>query len=611
MSNFFRRHLWPPVLPPALRLVLVSVLTILLVLSWNSLARSELPSLTINPGSTASEPPSGVNRYGEYEVAFIRSPLDHKPLFEVVSPTIFHRDNIPVGKLPVEVRAHEVNQRLWRVLQRTTQAKETPVVTVAILNNRPIIQISDDRTTRPIRLVTVTEPDSDWNGKTLEELAEEWRSLLQDEVVRFKQLASPPVVRQRVRQALQILLGLILVSAVIWLLRRLLNRRQQSIESRYHDQLVAIATAEKAEPKDDVLALEHFQKEEMEAREIDTRRSQFLTMLQYQLGAKRQLDVYKFLKWALFWLFIVLWYLGIARIISIIPVLMQWSIYVWAGPLMLLAIWFGISLTIRITKSLIDRFTHSWKLNALLPLGEAQRVALRTATISAALKGLITFVLVIIGIIWTLSVFNIPTSSILAGSAVLGLAVSFGSQSLVKDLVNGCLILIEDQFAVGDVIQIGDKSGLVENLNLRVTQLRNSEGQLITIPNSNITNVCNLTRLWSRVDFSILVAYENDPKQVLEVLHQVCQQMYSEAEWRDRLPELPEVLGIDDLSHEGMLVRVWIKTAPMAQWSVGREFRLRVRQAFEANHISIGRPQKITYNVGLSSTNLSTVSPPL
>jgi small conductance mechanosensitive channel len=188
----------------------------------------------------------------------------------------------------------------------------------------------------------------------------------------------------------------------------------------------------------------------------------------------------------------------------------------------------------------------------------------------------------------------------LAGGAVIGLAISFGSQSLIKDLVNGCLILIEDQFAVGDVIQVRDKSGLVENLNLRVTQLRNSEGQLITITNSNITNVSNLTRLWSRIDFSIVVAYENDPKLVLDILKEVCQQLYSEPEWRDHLPEPPKVLGIDDLSHTGMSMRVWIKTAPMEQWSVGREFRLRVRQAFEANNIQIGRPQSITYNADLA-----------
>lgn len=188
---------------------------------------------------------------------------------------------------------------------------------------------------------------------------------------------------------------------------------------------------------------------------------------------------------------------------------------------------------------------------------------------------------------------------------MIGLAISFGSQSLIKDLVNSCLILIEDQFAVGDVIQIGDQGGLVENLNLRVTRLRNGEGQLITIPNSSITDASDLTCDQRRVDFSIVVAYENDPKQVLDVLRQASMQLYSEPEWCDRLPERPDVLATDDLSHTGRLVRVWIKTAPMEQWRVGREFRLPVRQAFEASNIQVGRPQWITYRADFAKADES------
>jgi small conductance mechanosensitive channel len=493
---------------------------------------------------------------------------------------------------------------LWRVFYRTNSAKQTPTVTIATLNNRPVIQISDDQSSRPIRLVTVTEPDADVSGKTLDELAAEWQKNLQDEVARFKALAAPEVLTQRLRQALQLLLGLLLASVVIWFLRRVLTRRQQTLEARYQEQLAALAEAGKTQKTEPMAPSETMEGEETEAREIAAMRSRFLATLQHRFSVKRQLDLDKFLKWLLFWLFILMWYIGIAHIISTVPLLMRWSIYVWATPLALLAIWFGISLAIRISKSVIDRVMHSWKMNPYLPLGEAQRIALRTSTIAEALKGLITFVLVIVGIIWTLGLFDVPTSSILAGGAVVGLAISFGSQSLIKDLVNGCLILMEDQFAVGDVIQIGDKGGLVEKLNLRVTQLRNGEGQLITIPNSNITDVSNLTRLWSRVDFAIMVAYDNDPKQVLDVLQQVSQQMYSEPEWHDRLPEAPDVLGIDDLSHTGMLVRVWIKTAPMEQWSVGREFRLRVRQAFEAHKITIGRPQWISYNTDLAKPPL-------
>lgn len=572
-----------------------SVILSCTVLGWTSPAYSQLPSLPSGAANNAFNPPSEVSRYGEYEVATIRSPLDNRKLFEVTTPTIFNRDKIPEGQLPVEWRAQEVSERLWRVFYRTFSAKQTPTVTIATLNNRLILQVSDDQSSRPIRLVTVTEPDADWNGKSLDELAQEWQTNLQDEITRFKQLTAREVILQRVSQALQILLGLIIASAVIWLLRRLLTRRQQTLERHYQQQLMTLAEADKSQKSATASPSEIPEGEETEATEIANLRSQFLATVQQQFSLKRRLDANKSLKWLLFWLFILLWYIGIAYIMSIIPLLMGWSLYVWATPLALIVIWFGISLTIRVSKSLIDRFMHSWNVNPLLPFGEAQRIALRTTTIAEASKGLVTFVLVIVGMIWTLGLLNIPTSSILAGGAVIGLAISFGSQSLVKDLVNGCLILIEDQFAVGDVIQIDDKSGLVEHLNLRVTQIRNSEGQLITIPNSMITNVSNLTRLWSRIDFAIIVAYENDPIQVLETLRQVSKQLYSEPKWRDRLPEPPDVLGIDDLSHTGMLVRVWIKTAPLEQWSVGREFRLRVRQAFETNQIQIGRPQWITY----------------
>ncbi|MBD2770758.1 mechanosensitive ion channel family protein [Iningainema tapete] len=569
---------------------LISVFTFSLALGWTPPAQSQLPSLPTNSVNPSFNLPEGVSRYGEYETAPIRSPLDNKNLFEVTSATIFNRDKVPEGKLPIEVRAQEVNERLWRVFNRTISAKQTPTVTISTLNNRPIIQISNDQSTRPIRLVTVTEPDADFNGKALDKLAEEWRKILQDEMVRFKQLTAPKVILQRVRQVLQILLGLLIASAVIWFLRRVLTHRQQILETRYQQQSAAPAEAEKVQKSEKVASSQIPENEETEAREIADLRSRFLATLQHQFSLKRQLDVDKFLKWALFWIFILMWYIGIARITSLVPLLMRWSVNVWATPLALLVLWFGISLTIRISKSLIDRVMHSSKVNPFLSFGEAQRIALRSTTVAEALKGFVSVVLVVVGMIWTLGLFNVPTSSILAGGAVIGFTISFGTQNLVKDLINGCLILMEDQFAVGDVIQIGDKGGLVENLNLRVTQLRNGEGQLITIPNSTITHVSNLTRLWSRVDFSVVIAYENDPKQVLDVLRQVSQQMYSEPEWHHRLPELPEVLGIDDLSHTGMLVRVWIKTVPMEQWSVGREFRLRVRQAFEANSIQIGKP---------------------
>ncbi|MEH2260827.1 mechanosensitive ion channel family protein [Nostoc sp.] len=572
-----------------IRFVLVSVMTIALVLGWSAIAHSQLPSLPTAASNDPHQPPKGVTRLGMYEIASVYSPLDRDSLFEIVSPTVFNRSQPPDGSLPVEVRAEEITQRLMRALDRTNKAKQTPLVSIAILNQDSILQLSDDQTTRPLRLVTVTEPDADYHGKTLEELAQEWQKILQAEVERINTLFSHKVLWQRIGQALQISIGLVLGSVVLWLLRRTLIRKQTALQVRHQEQIAAVkqdvVKRSEAETSTTIHTIET--SDQTKTDTIAHQRSQFLDTIQRQFSLKRQLGIYSLLTWLLFWAFILMWYIGIVAIMSRVPYLMKWWTQALVRPLALLIIWFFTSLVIRIGKTLIDRLTHVWTTHSSVPLSETQRIAVRAATVSGAIKGLITFVFITYGILHTLKIFNMPTSSILAGGAVIGIAISLGSQSLIKDLVNGCLILMEDQFAVGDVIEIADKSGLVENLNLRVTQLRNNEGKLITIPNSNIMNVSNLTRLWSRVDFSIVVAYENDPKQVLEILKQVCKQLYSEVEWRDRLPESPQVLGIDDLSYTGMSVRVWIKTAPMEQWSVGREFRLRVRQAFEANNIQM------------------------
>lgn len=571
----------------------MTLVTIALVFGWGTIVHSQLPLLPTASSYDPRTPPENVTRVGEYEIASVQSPLDKNLLFEIAAPTVFDREKAPAGSLPVEIRAEEIRQRLLRVLDRTTKAEQPPLVSIATLNQRLILQFSDDQTSRPLKLLTITDADADYYGKTLEELAQEWQKILQADVARIDHLFSPQVIHRRVEQALQVVLGLLLGSAVCWLLGRLLMRQQRALQIRQSEVTTAtnqtVIGAPEADPSSAGLTTP-MNLEEVEATAIGQQRSRFLELLQQQFSLKRQRGIYAFLTWLLFWIFILMWYVGITVIVSRVPYLMRWSKETLAGPLVLLILWFSISLVLRLSKSLIDRITRTWVAYPSLSTSELHRLTLRADTVSRSLKGLATGILITLGILWSLGLFNVPTGSILAGGAVVGLAISFGSQSLIKDLVNGCFILIEDQFAVGDVVQIGDKRGLVENLNLRVTQLRNGEGQLITIPNSNISNVSNLTRLWSRIDFAIVVAYDNDPIHVLETLRHVSQQLYSDPEWRTKLLELPEVLGIDDLSRMGMLVRVWIKTLPTERWRVGREFRLRVRQSFEANGIRMDEP---------------------
>ncbi len=338
---------------------------------------------------------------------------------------------------------------------------------------------------------------------------------------------------------------------------------------------------------------------EADAEPLDQRRSQVLQALRQTLSLEHRLGLWSLAQWLLFWGLVLSWYIGIAVAARQVPGLSALSGYLVQTPLELLLVWFVTGLAIRLSRRIIDRFEAVWQdrsFSGLLDLGDVQRRELRISTIARATQGLVTLVIAITGCLVALNVLGFSAGSVLAIGGLLGLAVSFGSQNLVKDLVNGFLILAEDQYAIGDVIDLGTTAGLVENLNLRVTQLRSADGELVTIPNSAITQVKNLTRSWSRVNFSIDVAYQTQPAHALRVLQHVAQTLYEEPAWNGKILGPPEVLGIDQVTHSGMTITAWIKTAPGEQWAVGREFRLRVREALAANGIEVGIPSQ-TYRV--------------
>ncbi len=173
--------------------------------------------------------------------------------------------------------------------------------------------------------------------------------------------------------------------------------------------------------------------------------------------------------------------------------------------------------------------------------------------------------------------------------------MSFASQSLIKDIINGFLVLLEDQYGVGDVITVKDLSGFVENMNLRITQLRATDGQLITIPNGQIDVVQNLSKEWSRVDLMIPVGLAADIDEALNLVETVANQLRQDALWGGLILEPPLLLGVDELTHAGATIRIWIKTLPMKQWDVAREYRRRLKIAFEHDHIPVGVPQQLIY----------------
>ncbi|MEJ1931725.1 mechanosensitive ion channel family protein [Nostoc sp. NIES-2111] len=266
-------------------------------------------------------------------------------------------------------------------------------------------------------------------------------------------------------------------------------------------------------------------------------------------------------------------------------------------PLRLAVVGVGTYVAIRLAYALIDRFTTTLiSSGALLTTEEAsERLQLRVSTFSGVTKSIATIVCVGVGILLALVSLGIDIVPLLAGASLVGVAVSLASQNLIKDAINGFLIILEDQYALGDVINVGNFGGLVENLNLRMTQIRDSEGRLITIPNSEVKIVANLSSRWSRADLSIPVDYQADIDQVLQLIGDVALKMDQDPLWQRKIIETPQVLGIDNFGDRGLIIRVWIKTQPLKQWDVAREYRRRLKIAFDKAGIFIPVPQQAVW----------------
>lgn len=190
-----------------------------------------------------------------------------------------------------------------------------------------------------------------------------------------------------------------------------------------------------------------------------------------------------------------------------------------------------------------------------------------------------------------LSELGVSLGPILAGAGIAGLAVGFGAQALVKDVIAGFFILLENQFRVGDVIETAGVAGAVEAINLRTTVLRDVEGRIHVVPNGTIAVVTNLTHGWSRAVVDVGVPYEEDTDRVLAVLREVGAGMESDPEWAPRLAGAFQVPGIERLGDSSVVVRILVDTKPLDRFAVAREMRRRVKRAFDEAGISIPFPQ--------------------
>lgn len=215
----------------------------------------------------------------------------------------------------------------------------------------------------------------------------------------------------------------------------------------------------------------------------------------------------------------------------------------------------------------------------------------RGRTISQLLRGVGRAIAVSLAVLLTINVF-MDIGPILAGFGILGLAVSFGAQSLVKDFISGFFILLEDQFAVGDVIEVAGKSGTVEKMTLRVVVLRDLKGTVHVVPNSEIKVVSNMTRGWSRAVIDVGIAYDTDLDRAIAIVRDEAARFSEDPAWKDQLDTPLEVPGVESLGDSSIVIRVLARTQPGSQWGVAREFRRRIKMRLDHEGLEIPLPQR-------------------
>ncbi len=537
----------------------------------------QLPSL-LPPNGGQSPLPAGVERRGTLESAAVR--LDGRTLFRIASPLVLNRSE-PGGQMPVEVRAKQIEANLERLTpgrwsDEITLDPATLKVVIDPIDGQPVLFVKDATLAEARVLLTVTDSDAQYTALSKERLAEQWQKILERDLRQALEMRQPEALQAQISTVLQAFVAMVLLTLVLSAARVVVKRQKQHLE-----RLLAAEVA-------------LLQKREPAVTEPSTAEAgmPLLQGLRHHFGLQQRLQLLRLLQWLLFWAIALVWVVGTAYSLSIFPQTRQFARKVIAIPMVLLLAWFFTGLANRLTDLTLDRYIQIQEQGDSLTEANLQRMA----TIARVIKGLKMVVIYTVALLWVLQWLNLVPGSILTLGALLALVVSFAAQNLVKDLVNGFLILLEDQFRIGDNVRIGTLSGMVENLNLRITQIRSDEGHLITLPNSLITEVENRSRNWARADIRVEVSYHTDVDRALAVVRETVDQMAQDPEWSSLILDTQEVFGVDQISHTGIIIRLWIKTAPLKQWLIGREFRRRLKLAFDRHQIQIGIPQQLFLN---------------
>jgi len=510
--------------------------------------------------------------------------LDGYRLFHVAAPYATP-DESPNSGFAARQRAQEIEQRLHSIV-RSGFDPDTLSLKRDLEGNLIVIRASANTLPEDQTIMTVTNLDAQLIGSSPRARAIELMPILRQALVRSLQERQPAYLARQFQKTAAMTVGTLLLSGLMWRSQRRLKKRSRYLQEQRafaqstpdYSSTVRLSAHAEAHPP------------------IHSPTSPPLRLLRIALhqhtNLTQQIDI-NLLKRSLLQASQFLLLGGAVWIcLGFFPHTRDLQRFLFSTPLKLVGIALVCYVSVKFLWVAIDKFLEAFKVSRMRDRRTSQRLSQRISTLSWILKGVATSLGFIVTLFISLLILGVNLLPVIAGLGAFALAISLAAQHIVRDFLNGMLILLEDQYAVGDVIVVGNVGGFVEAMSLRLTQLRNDEGRLISIPHSAITVVENLSKEWSRVDFTIDVAYEVPVEDALRVLRTVASQLYDEDQWRKLILEPPEVLGIDEIDHAGILIRVWLKTKPLEQWTVAREFRYRLKRAFEQEGIWVGAPHQ-------------------
>jgi small conductance mechanosensitive channel len=535
-------------------------------------AQAQVP---IPGGAAAPASPSssvlGIRQQGLYVTAPIQ--VDGQPVIRIAALA-------KGATLPIDTRVLLVQNAIAQVLaldpdrHTTLYDPNTFKIKIAREGSQYSLSATDAKHSDGIDIVTVTSSDASAFGLSEHDLGEQWQGQLQHALVTALSKREPANIRSnivRVSRAAAIL-GAITIAALIVLLliRREMRRLHKQSEERHES--MERSTQETAAQSGDA---------------ADKSRRKTLALGMRAAAPDQRLRRLSLYSGAIVWGVTLMWAVALVYALFLFPATTATGQFVVGAAGKILVVWIIAGIVDRGLELMIvhasDMYAHRGTTSE-----ERARHALRAPTISRAIGGFKTAAVFFIAILVTLSQLNIPIASVVTIGGIAALAIGFAAQTLVKDVLNGLLVLMEDHYVVGDYVMIGDYNGVVEGLSLRRLQLRDGRGYLITIPHSSVTQVVNASRNWSRIDFRIAVDPGTDLKAAIQTVRETFDGVAADPAWRNAILEPLEWIGVERVANTGVVLRASVRTAPMRQFDVHRELNQRVVEAFKREKIGLG-----------------------